>query len=45
MRGAFYYEYVFEGKTGMKLEASIVKKMKGFTLDVSLSAAQGEIVG
>lgn len=29
----------------MKLEASIVKKMKGFTLDVSLSAAQGEIVG
>ena len=29
----------------MKLEASIVKKMKGFTLDVNLSAAQGEIVG
>ena len=29
----------------MKLEALIVKKMKGFTLDVSLSAAQGEIVG
>ena len=29
----------------MKLEASIVKKMKGFTLDVSLSVVQGEIVG
>ena len=29
----------------MKLEASIVKKMKGFTLDVSFSAVQGEIVG
>lgn len=29
----------------MKFEASIVKKMKGFTLDVSFSAVQGEIVG
>ena len=29
----------------MKLEASVVKKMKGFTLDVRLSVAQGEIIG
>lgn len=29
----------------MSLEASIVKKLKGFTLDVSLSADKGEIVG